>query len=211
MKISHHPILTKPWYRALILLLISTTGGVSWWIWQANLHTNLRESTTVETPVKGSLNPSETLPPQVSRPQIYQLRALNNQVQLIPVAINSQQKQPEALLKEIFNHLFNDPRDQTLSTAIPVGTHLNNLRVEKGAIYVDLSNEFKQGGGSASMIYRVAQVLYTATSIDPNSQVYLSIEGQPIDAAHPLGGEGVVLDQPLSRKQMAKDFPWVVK
>jgi spore germination protein GerM len=69
---------------------------------------------------------------------------------------------------------------------------------------VDLSAEFGQGGGSSSMIYRVAQILYTATSIAPEAEVYLSIEGQPIDEAHPIGGEGLLLPSPLTRQQLAK-------
>jgi spore germination protein GerM len=71
---------------------------------------------------------------------------------------------------------------------------------------VDLSREFSQGGGSASMIDRVAQVLYTVTSLDPTAKVYLSIEGQLLDENHPLGGEGVILQQPLTRQQFAVDF-----
>ena len=62
------------------------------------------------------------------------------------------------------------------------------------------------GGGSSSMIYRVAQVLYTATSIDPEASVFLSIEGQPLNENYPLGGEGLLLDYPLNRKNLQQNF-----
>ncbi len=56
------------------------------------------------------------------------------------------------------------------------------------------------------MIYRVAQVLYTATSIDHEALVYLSIEGIPINEKYPLGGEGLLLRYPLTRLQFNQDF-----
>jgi spore germination protein GerM len=81
-----------------------------------------------------------------------------------------------------------------------------SLRVAPQRIDLDLSREFIQGGGSDSMVGRVAQVLYTATSLDPTAKVYLSVEGQRLDENHPLGGEGVILQQPLTRQQFAVDF-----
>jgi spore germination protein GerM len=56
------------------------------------------------------------------------------------------------------------------------------------------------------MIYRVAQVLYTATSLDPKAKVFLSVESQPLDENHPLGGEGLILRQPMTRQDFAQDF-----
>jgi spore germination protein GerM len=64
------------------------------------------------------------------------------------------------------------------------------------------------------MIYRVAQVIYTATSLDPNQKVFISVGGQSIlqrrgyanDNNHPLGGEGLILEQPTTRSQFAADF-----
>ena len=56
------------------------------------------------------------------------------------------------------------------------------------------------------MIMRVAQVLYTATSVDPETPVFLEIAGQPIDVDHPLGGEGLILEQPTSRAQFIQAF-----
>jgi spore germination protein GerM len=56
------------------------------------------------------------------------------------------------------------------------------------------------------MIYRVAQVVYTASSIDPNAKIYLSIEGELLDENYPLGGEGIVLTEPVTRQQLVEDF-----
>jgi spore germination protein GerM len=56
------------------------------------------------------------------------------------------------------------------------------------------------------MIYRVAQVLYTATSIDPQTPVFLSIEGQPLNDNYPLGGERLTLEYPMTRQQFNREF-----
>ena len=56
------------------------------------------------------------------------------------------------------------------------------------------------------MIYRVAQVIYTASSLDSNQKVFISVGGQSIDNNHPLGGEGLILQQPTTRDRFAADF-----
>jgi spore germination protein GerM len=80
------------------------------------------------------------------------------------------------------------------------------LQVRSDGVHVDLSKEFRAGGGSTSIVYRVAQVIYTASSLDPDAKVFVSIEGQSIDEKHPLGGEGLTLRQRITRSQFAADF-----
>ncbi len=56
---------------------------------------------------------------------------------------------------------------------------------------VGISNAaFATGGGSFSMLARVAQVVFTATQFSTVERVVLLLEGRPIEA---LGGEGLVL------------------
>lgn len=98
------------------------------------------------------------------------------------------------------------PTLDRLSSTIPRGTRLLSLQIKPDGIDLNLSQNFTQGGGSASMIYRVAQVLYTATSLDPQAKVYLSVEGKLLDEETPLGGEGLILQQPLTRQQFMKDL-----
>lgn len=59
-----------------------------------------------------------------------------------------------------------------------------------GVATVDLSSEFEAGGGSLSILARVAQVVYTLTQFPTVDEVAFEIEGVPIDF---LGGEGFML------------------
>lgn len=112
----------------------------------------------------------------------------------------------ESALKLAFEDLLSGPTDIGFS-AIPTGTKLLDLETRPAGVYVNLSREFASGGGSASMIERVGQVIFTASSVDPNESVLLAVEGQLISPEYPLGGEGLVLDQPVSRSQYIAQYP----
>jgi spore germination protein GerM len=142
------------------------------------------------------------------QPKIYWLQVEGQQFRLLPkqVALNPAVSSEQALMEGMIN-LLSNPNKNGLDSAIPSGTRLLSMHLTSTGIYINLSREFGQGGGSSTMIYRVAQILYTATSLDPTAKVYLSIEGQLIDENHPLGGEGLMLRQPLTRQQFAEDFP----
>src|SRR6185295_1326531 len=65
--------------------------------------------------------------------------------------------------------LLKGPNDDELGaspamyTAIPDGTHFLGLTIDDGVATVNLSKEFQAGGGSAQVIQRIAQVVYTLT------------------------------------------------
>lgn len=83
-----------------------------------------------------------------------------------------------------------------LSSTIPEGTELLGVEVTDGVANVNLSGEFESGGGSLSMMGRVAQIVYTATRFDDVDSVQFLLEGTPLDT---LGGEGLIIDQPQNR------------
>ena len=89
-------------------------------------------------------------------------------------------------------------------TAIPDGTTLLGISIADGIATVNLSQEFESGGGSASMQARVAQVTYTLTQFPTVTGVRFQLDGVPVTA---LGGEGIVLDQPVGRDDFRDQLP----
>lgn len=114
--------------------------------------------------------------------------------------------QAEGELAEALRALLEGPTDFEeevgLTTAIPEGTELLGVEVVDGIARVDLSGEFESGGGSLSMQARIAQVVFTATQFDQVSGVEILIDGEEVEA---IGGEGLVVDQALSRDDFEFD------
>lgn len=95
-------------------------------------------------------------------------------------------------------------RYASISSAIPAGTELLGLTIKNGVATVDLSTEFDSGGGSASMQYRLAQVVYTLTQFSTVKSVVFQIDGQTVTV---FGSEGIVLDGPVDRSDFTDQLP----
>jgi spore germination protein GerM len=121
----------------------------------------------------------------------------------LPVKIAASKDKPDEFLTATFSSLLTAKNDGDTSSVIPPGTKILGVKVEKETVRVNLSEQFTSGGGSASMIGRVGQVVYTATTLNPESQVYISVNGKQLDV---LGGEGLELDQPLTRASFSKNY-----
>ena len=157
-------------------------------------------------PTFTKLSPVEEVQPAKFSPQMYQLEIVDRRIQLTPKTVYTAATSRKLALTEALEKLLAYSPALDPTTTIPTQTRLLNLDLTEDGVYVDLSPEFAEGGGSSSMIYRVAQVLYTATSIDPQTPVFLSIEGKPLNDDYPLGGEGLTLDYPTTRQQFNRDF-----
>jgi len=94
-------------------------------------------------------------------------------------------------------------RRQGMTSEIPAGTALRSVRVDGATLTVDLSSDFASGGGSTSMLARLSQVVYTATQFPQIPQVRLLLDGQRVQA---LGGEGVLIEDPLRRPATPPTF-----
>lgn len=118
----------------------------------------------------------------------------------------------QAIATAAMNALLAGPNDTELGarpamfTAIPDGTRLLGLRIEGGIATVNLSREFESGGGSASVLGRLAQVVYTLTQFPTVQGVRFELDGEPVEV---FSGEGVVLSEPVGREDYYDQLPTI--
>jgi hypothetical protein len=107
--------------------------------------------------------------------------------------------------------LLAGPTDEELGAGlhseIPAGTGLRGASFRNDVATVDLTSGFESGGGSASMLMRVAQVVYTLTQFPSINRVRFKIEG---DAREAIGGEGVVVEPPVGRGDFEDQTPAIL-
>ncbi|MDF2388646.1 GerMN domain-containing protein [Nostoc ellipsosporum NOK] len=191
---------------AVSAAVVAVSGGVAWMTWNnSNTPATSNPSEKVTNP---QTNPkqaqtSTTQPNKEQTANIYWLKPTEKSVDLVPQPVQIAATQPNQVLEKAFQALLEGPSEGTDSTTIPKGTKLLGLKVENKEVHVNLSDDFTKGGGSTSMIARVGQVVYTATTLDPNAEVYIDVNGKRLDV---LGGEGVELEQPLTRESFKENY-----
>lgn len=114
---------------------------------------------------------------------------------------------PDALLAAAMQELLSGPASAELltglTTEIPKGTHLRSVQMRGDIVVVDFGREVESGGGSASMLGRFWQIVYTATQVPQAPRVRILIEGREQLA---MGGEGVIIDHPIERPSEVPHF-----
>jgi len=205
---------------AFSAIVLFTGGSTAWWAWSSRTPP-LTNSNTIQSSQPGKEgNPSAPTPsnsnaqsPAINPAratanqtlQVYWLKPSDTAIQLAPRPVKvSSNGDANALLETAIQQLLAGSPTANETTTIPTGTQLRSLSIKTDGIHIDLSKEFTGGGGSTSMTGRLAQILYTATSLNPATAVWFSIEGKPLET---LGGEGLVLEQPLTRQKFEQDFP----
>ncbi|NER39158.1 MAG: GerMN domain-containing protein [Oscillatoria sp. SIO1A7] len=183
-------------------LLLIVGGATAWLTW--NSVPEKAETPPIPTAIESA--PPKKIPESVSpvvvkQPvQIYLLKDNGYEFERMPTTVQVKASaKPKEVLRAAFDSLLATKSD----TAIPNGTKVRNLTLQDDNIYLDLSQEFTSGGGSTSMTSRLEQVLYTATSLNENARVWISVEGQPLEL---LGGEGLEVPQPLDRTLFESEF-----
>jgi spore germination protein GerM len=186
---------------AISAAVVVVSGGVAWFSAQTpNNSTPDNSSQIIKQPIKQST----TQQGNEQTASIYWLRSKENRLDLVPQPFKVAATQPNQVLEAAFKTLLAGPSEGTDSTTIPQGTQLLGLKAENNNIHVNLSENFTTGGGSTSMMGRVGQVVYTATSLNPQAKVYIEVNGKLLEV---LGGEGVELQQPLTRESFQKNYP----
>ncbi|MDB9523025.1 GerMN domain-containing protein, partial [Dolichospermum circinale CS-1225] len=163
---------------AISVAVVAVSGGVAWFSSQsANTPTPTNPSETIKQPIEQS-NSQQGNEQTAS---IYWLRSKENRFDLVPQPLKIAATQPDQVLETAFKTLLAGPPQGTDSTTIPQGTQLLGLKAENNDVHVNLSENFTTGGGSTSMIGRIGQVVYTATSLNPQAKVYIEVNGKPLE------------------------------
>ncbi|NJL81769.1 MAG: spore germination protein [Chloroflexaceae bacterium] len=190
-------------------------AGAAWWAvnsLDASSPSSPQPTATAPAAVQPEPQP-ETTAPSAETPQaaaqaeveLYWVQDRDGAIALVPDTLVLQKSDsPASLLEAAFTELLSGPDNQGVASSIPAGTKLLGIEMGKDGVHVNLSEEYTSGGGSASMMSRLGQVVYTATTLDPDAQVWLEVGGEPLEV---LGGEGLLVEQPLTRKSFDRDFP----
>jgi len=189
---------------AVSAAVIAVSGGVAWLATQSN---KAPVTTNPANPNQSIQQPQQqptTTQPNEKTAQVYWLKPKERNVALVPQPVQVAANRPNQALERAFQALLEGPSNSADSTTIPKGTKLLGLKVEGDEVHVNLSDSFTSGGGSTSMVGRVGQVVYTASSLNPKAKVYIDVNGKRLDV---LGGEGVELEQPLTRESFDKNYP----
>jgi spore germination protein GerM len=193
------------WAAGCSAIAFVAGSGLAWWTSSVPLSPQPLVSANALQPVKPNhfTAPAPTKAPTEKSVQIYWLKTVGSEIKLAAAPVSLSEAQPNVILKAAFEKMLQGSTDPTLTSTIPANTKLQKLEIQPDGIHVDLSSEFTTGGGSTAMMGRVAQVIYTATTLDPNASVWISINDKPLDL---LGGEGLVLDQPMTRQGFDQNF-----
>lgn len=189
--------------------VLTASAGTAWWTWNSSTPNSPGVSITPsQTTPTLTQTPPNVAPAQQQQQQevpIYWLATEGNNIKVVSSNITlGANEDSEVLLKDAFQGLLIGPKDaQKHVSTIPEGTKLRDLEVKTDGIHIDLSKEFTSGGGSASMTGRLAQILYTASSLDPNAKIWINVDGEPLEV---LGGEGILVDQPMTRQDFEANF-----
>lgn len=92
----------------------------------------------------------------------------------------------------------------SISSAVPEGSQLLGIVIEDGVATVDLSGDFDDGGGTASMAARLAQLVFTLTRFPTVDGVLLHLDGEPVEV---FSSEGIILDGPQTRDDYLEQIP----
>lgn len=91
-----------------------------------------------------------------------------------------------------------EEKQRGVYTEIPSGSEVININEQPDKIIVNLNSAFVTGGGTDSLYKRLYQLIKTV-KLNSSTPVYLYIDGQRADV---VGGEGIMLTQPLSNSSL---------
>ena len=156
-------------------------------------------SPAVTTTTTTTAEPTTTLPRLIDV-KVYLLRDEQ-------IVISHREVAGPAVLRGALTELLAGPTTAEatdgLHSEVPTGTELLGVNLVDGLATVDLTSDAESGGGTMSMTARIEQIVFTATQFSNVDEVLFWLDGAPIDF---FGGEGIVLDQPVDRRDVERAF-----
>ena len=111
--------------------------------------------------------------------------------------------QGQSKLKFALNQLMNGPSQYEKSVGvyseIPKNVKILGIVESSNKIIIDVSGNIQTGGGADSIYSRMKQFIKTALANSPKKPIYLYIDGKQAEV---LGGEGIMISQPLSENSL---------
>ena len=111
--------------------------------------------------------------------------------------------QGQSKLKFALNKLMNGPSQYEKSVGvyseIPKNVKILGIVESSNKIIIDVSGNIQTGGGADSIYSRMKQFIKTALANSPKKPIYLYIDGKQAEV---LGGEGIMISQPLSENSL---------
>lgn len=180
----------------------STTPGATSTVPVASTTTSAGTSTTVPVvptaPVTTGV--ATTAPPKFVSVKVYFLRQER-------LTIVRRDVPAPAVLRGAIAALLAGPtpaeKAAGLVSTIPAGTTLRSVDLDDGLATVDLSADYGEGGGSFSLMTRLAQVIFTATQFANSDRVVFWMDGEPVEF---FGGEGIGLLEPQTRAMVDRSI-----
>lgn len=127
---------------------------------------------------------------------------------LVAVHGSAESAVPATALAALLDGPTDAAADAGITTEIPDGTSVVSLDVGADRVAtVELSPEFDDGGGSASMFGRLAQLTYTLTAFPSVDSVLLLENGTVVEV---FSSEGIVLDGPMDRDDFQDQLPGIL-
>ena len=138
-----------------------------------------------------------------TEPRVYWIEDTGDRLELVAEPMPETKANKAETLDQLLTKLTEGNVEGDRITALPENTKIISHDIQDKGIVINLSEAFTSGGGSSSMISRLGQVLYTATSFDPKANVWFEVEGEPLEL---LSGEGLEVAQPMTRTIFEQEF-----
>jgi germination protein M len=167
--------------------------------------TTTASAETTTTTTAPSVTTSTTLGGDTTTIKVYYSR--NEKVCAATRVIPKTQQVGAAAMKALLQGPTADEKQAGMVTNVPEGTTFLALDIKNGVATVDLSKEYESGGGSLSMFMRLAEVVFTLTQFPTVEGVNFKLDGEPISV---LGGEGIIIDHPMSRTDFEDQSPAIL-